>query len=221
MAEYNLIQKPNLIRRLQTLLGMRQAHITPTLNEGVQAVVILADSSDEPTDIVPVYSAAAFVATDGTPGQVPVFSIGAPGGAAGGGVNDVRMVLRRVIWHVFGAAIGAPQLKAVFGFPMGVNNTWPTSIQPVDQQRGHSMRNYNVLSRGRVNGGYGTGFSDLQWTFNYPGTSDWTNGEHVLFLEFPRDEVVIEPGFCVVFAYDASDAANGYCTAIWEEHDAN
>lgn len=49
MAEFNLIQAPELIRRLTKRLGLRQPHITPSLNEGVQAVVILDDVRDADT----------------------------------------------------------------------------------------------------------------------------------------------------------------------------
>lgn len=44
MAEHNLIQNPDIIGRLAKLLGMRQAHVAPTLNEGIQAVVIVDDA---------------------------------------------------------------------------------------------------------------------------------------------------------------------------------
>lgn len=43
MPTHNLIQNPELIRRLAEGLGVRQAHVTPALNEGVQAVVLLDD----------------------------------------------------------------------------------------------------------------------------------------------------------------------------------
>ncbi|HKW42523.1 MAG TPA: hypothetical protein VJN39_14840 [Gemmatimonadales bacterium] len=48
-AEHNLIQRPDLLARLRVALGMRQMHVAPALNEGVQPVVIVADVSREPT----------------------------------------------------------------------------------------------------------------------------------------------------------------------------
>lgn len=48
MPEYNLIQNPELVRRLTALLGLRQAHIAPTLDENVTPVVLLADVQREP-----------------------------------------------------------------------------------------------------------------------------------------------------------------------------
>jgi hypothetical protein len=46
--EFNLIQAPEILLRLARAFGMRQAHIAPTLNEGVQAVVIIGDVSADP-----------------------------------------------------------------------------------------------------------------------------------------------------------------------------
>ena len=43
--DWNVVQAPELLRRLTQRLGMRQAHVAPTLNEGIQAVVILDDIS--------------------------------------------------------------------------------------------------------------------------------------------------------------------------------
>jgi hypothetical protein len=48
--EHNVIQRPELLRRLQRFLGLRQAHIAPALSEGVQPVVILGNVSDSPGD---------------------------------------------------------------------------------------------------------------------------------------------------------------------------
>jgi hypothetical protein len=42
-VDWNVIQAPELLRRLTLRLGLKQAHVTPTLNEGVQAVVLLDD----------------------------------------------------------------------------------------------------------------------------------------------------------------------------------
>lgn len=43
--DHNVIQSPEVLQRLAKFLGMRGAHITPTLNEGVQAVVVVGDVS--------------------------------------------------------------------------------------------------------------------------------------------------------------------------------
>ena len=49
MPEYNLIQAPELLRRATLALGLRQMHVSPTLNEGLQGVIILADVSKDPS----------------------------------------------------------------------------------------------------------------------------------------------------------------------------
>jgi hypothetical protein len=41
----NVIQSPELLRQLAQRLGLRECHVSPTLNEGVQAVVVLDDVS--------------------------------------------------------------------------------------------------------------------------------------------------------------------------------
>jgi len=41
--EHNIVQNPELIRRLQQFLGLRQAHVAPALSDGVMPVVILGD----------------------------------------------------------------------------------------------------------------------------------------------------------------------------------
>jgi len=51
MPEVNVIQRPELMLKLAQRLGLRQAHISPTLNEGVQPVVILDDFSSELVDV--------------------------------------------------------------------------------------------------------------------------------------------------------------------------
>lgn len=43
-----MIQAPELIRRLRNSLGLRQAHTAPTLNEGVQPVMVIGDLTREP-----------------------------------------------------------------------------------------------------------------------------------------------------------------------------
>lgn len=42
-TEHNIIQNPEILRRMQQGLGMRQAHVAPVLGEGLQPVVIVED----------------------------------------------------------------------------------------------------------------------------------------------------------------------------------
>lgn len=46
------------MKRVADFLGMRQAHILPTLNEGVTACLIIGDTSDERSKLVRSYAAA-------------------------------------------------------------------------------------------------------------------------------------------------------------------
>jgi len=51
VAEFNLIQAPEVLRKLAQRLGVRQAHITPTLNSGVQAVIVVDDLTKHSPDV--------------------------------------------------------------------------------------------------------------------------------------------------------------------------
>lgn len=71
--ETNLIQAPELLQRLRKALGIRQAHITPSLNSGVQAVVILDDVSEARTASKRIAIASGFVL--GGVGVAPAFRL--------------------------------------------------------------------------------------------------------------------------------------------------
>lgn len=43
--EHNQIQSPELLARIAKLLGLRQHHVVPTVNEGLQCVVVVEDLS--------------------------------------------------------------------------------------------------------------------------------------------------------------------------------
>lgn len=45
--EHNVIQRPELVRQLQRFLGLRQAHVAPALNDGVQPVIVVGDLGRE------------------------------------------------------------------------------------------------------------------------------------------------------------------------------
>lgn len=45
--QHNLIQRPDLIMRLQKFLGVRQAHVTPSLADSVVPIIIMGDVRDE------------------------------------------------------------------------------------------------------------------------------------------------------------------------------
>jgi hypothetical protein len=60
VPEHNIIQRPELLRRLQQRMGMRQMHVAPAMNEGVQPVVILDDLTLVPSNVVPTFLGTAY-----------------------------------------------------------------------------------------------------------------------------------------------------------------
>jgi hypothetical protein len=64
MPEHNLIQAPELLRRLYQRLGLRQAHIAPTLAQDVQAVVLIDDLRDPGVSRLKHYGGAVQAVTD-------------------------------------------------------------------------------------------------------------------------------------------------------------
>src|SRR5438046_2048251 len=77
MAEHNLIQAPELIRRLSRRLGLRQAHITPTLGEVVTPVVIMDDIRASKDARPKVFTGASDLAGDGI-SKGPAFALWNP-----------------------------------------------------------------------------------------------------------------------------------------------
>lgn len=104
MAGFNLIQAPEILSRLTRKLGLRQMHIAPTLNEGVQAVVLLDDVSDPLDTQKPVFlgraigvgvlagnaAAGAIWNPPGSGVRVQLLTIWA---ASGQGADDLRVAL--------------------------------------------------------------------------------------------------------------------------------
>jgi len=73
--EHNIIQKPELIRALQQRLGIRQAHVAPALNDGVQAVVVMDDLGRQRLEIGgESYAAGDSVVGDGIQFTTAIFN---------------------------------------------------------------------------------------------------------------------------------------------------
>jgi hypothetical protein len=80
MPEHNLIQRPDLLLRVQQFFGLRQMHVSPTLNEGVHLVTIVADLTKETPST--------------TQERNPIYRSGAAlGGAAVGAANSFKVRL--------------------------------------------------------------------------------------------------------------------------------
>lgn len=76
MGEHNIIQAPEIIRRLTKTLGMRQPHVTPTLAETIQPVVIVANTEEEPAALPPTFTAWSNQSGDpGPPVLIPTFML--------------------------------------------------------------------------------------------------------------------------------------------------
>lgn len=77
--EHNQIQSPELLARIAKLLGLRQHHVVPTVNEGLQCVVVVEDlsKSERATGynrgVLQQLSITASVATIATAEQVLAF----------------------------------------------------------------------------------------------------------------------------------------------------
>ena len=64
--EHNLIQAPQMVRALQRSTGLRQSHITPALQEGLQPVIVAGDVRTDPKSLIPEsYAAFTEKAADG------------------------------------------------------------------------------------------------------------------------------------------------------------
>lgn len=80
--DYNVIQSPELVRRIRNGLGIRQAHTTPTLNEGIQVVVIADDLRDQKGEVhVTRRAAMGGVSITSVAGQFPIGILGNPLGS--------------------------------------------------------------------------------------------------------------------------------------------
>lgn len=154
MPEYNLIQAPEKIQRLSKLFGIRQAHVTPTLNEGVQAVVLLDDVRDDKVN-VPSRTFAGrldpIAAGDGA-GLVPYIYLENPLG------SGVTVLLRRWWFQMVGGTInnqvavrtaitGPASLATIIGEAKGFDRSGSVYSAPV---RGTSKA--NVASAQYFNG---------------------------------------------------------------------
>jgi hypothetical protein len=53
-AEHNIIQNPSVVRGVQLFTGTRQAHIMPSLSDGLQPVLVTGDIREDPRTGVPL-----------------------------------------------------------------------------------------------------------------------------------------------------------------------
>ena len=129
--EYNLIQEPELLKRLGDGLGLRQAHITPALNEGLQAVVIAADFSKTATAPFPATYWGGIANGKAAPARGPMIGLW---NKSGSGV----IARLRAVSHVVNASVialatvnanyypdaTAAAWQSLLGSDLGGDNVW-------------------------------------------------------------------------------------------------
>jgi len=91
--ELNNVQNPELLRALQQVLGIRQAHINPAIADTLQPVVIAADSTKGPTARPMSYGVQATMIGDGT--HIPNVELRNPAGS--GTVAVIRSMHCQVV----------------------------------------------------------------------------------------------------------------------------
>lgn len=149
--DYNVIQAPELLARLTRRLGLKQAHIASTLNEGVQAVVLLDDVSREEAG----EGSLGFIAGTGSIaiGAGLGLSVGLRPGI--GGNATIKARLRRIHLQIDGAPLVtilggvANVLSGGFSSPTSYpkgGGTPPGASQWVIPVYAHSFAAWSALS---------------------------------------------------------------------------
>ena len=207
MPEFNLIQRPDLTLRLQQMLGLRQAHITPSLAETVQAVVIMGDVRDTGGERQIVRPAWGGVEIGPAVGLFPRVALHNPAGSKSIiTVRSIRIVNRfaAVAGEIFSLGLRGPSF-AGFGTPP----TFPPEFR-------HS-RAIDPLSTGQVNVPAGLLTRELNaGTLPESFVIIPPAGE---MAELSVD-VVLLPGWGVAINGEQSTATSALRSSwIWEEED--
>jgi len=212
--EHNIIQRPELIRSLQQRLGLRQAHITPALQEGVQAVVILDSLLDNARITSVPYLSHVFSVNDPgvSPAMVSFFNL------AGSG-------RRCRIRHVWISAVDTQQQIMNIGFQAAASMASPTAISPgspmhvigVDPLPTPDLKAMPTVSAGRLiahagsPAGIGTVFEhETARAAPLSSPSIW---------EWMPNELWIYPNGAMIFWWDGGTVTPTQmnCTVEWSE----
>lgn len=116
--EHNLIQRPELIRALANRLGLKQPHVLPAMNEGVQAVVVL-DTLPAPQADQARIAARGNIAGGVPDGATLMSCVGVwnrPGSAK---------VLRLVEWYGACDVVASQDVIAAVQTDNAASYTWP------------------------------------------------------------------------------------------------
>lgn len=205
MSEFNLIQRPDLVLRIQQMLGLRQAHVTPSLSETVQPVVIMGDVRDTGGERQIVRPAWGFDS------QGPV-------AAQFSNVLLLTPLPRRTIVTVREVRVSNPTAAGAQQFSMflrgpGINN--PSGALAAFPPKFRHSRAIDPQSNGAVNIpsgilSHGTLLAPEPTAFvlKSPGTAEVVS----------ENEIVLAPGWELLVQ---NDVANQAITAsfLWEEED--
>ena len=200
MAEYNLIQRPELIQRLQRRLGMRQAHITPTLSETLQPTIDidhLVDTKDARREgfMLGLESNSPFA------GEVISWSLVNPAGSGKivrlrnyiiGCEPQVGLTIDVVLGNTTGSAPGAHE--ASFNSASGQSTLGDSQLFVKTKVRVDAGSSGIISANNLI--AYEIAFA------NYPFRGEF-------------DNLYITPGFRFILQSEAS--VGGYTTFYWEE----
>lgn len=208
MAEYNLIQAPDLLRRVARMLGLKQPHISPTLNEGVQPVIMVADVSKEPSAIPRTYFAGGNLVGDAINNAAAMMLVNPPG-------SDI---VARVLYFSLGliAAGAAQQFKA----DITTQQVLPTLQETI---RGKNLRNGgSTAATGGAQlsvqfGGGGSG--DHLLTRYVPAIGKAGNEVYVWEMDLTSDfyDFFLLPGNSFFVGMDQATNDSGYGSIAWRE----
>ncbi len=110
--EHNLIQSPEVLKRIAAFTGVRQQHILPALNEGVQSVLVVGDISQRAGTGKEVGAYASF--TTSLAGNAPTFVLWNRTG------SGKRVRLNRINWSCAGTASGIARVQVAYGTEVGL-----------------------------------------------------------------------------------------------------
>jgi hypothetical protein len=222
MPEFNLIQAPELLQRVRRALGLKQAHALSTLNEGVQAVVVIDDYARRavPSDVLrEMFGTSGRMSTDA--GLVNVLHAGiglTPSvGTVGGGRRVIRVKSTQIYCNnparagtLVGWGVHSPWPPTGFGFTGGTRQfshpTLQEAIQSV-QPAGLTMGFDNGQPPGAITHGVGG------TAFWHPPYIELHHPELLLVSE--KDSVSQTTGFLVI-VNDAAAPGTTEWTVTWQ-----
>ncbi len=203
--EHNLIQRPDLGRSLQRMLGIRQPHIAPTLQEGVQPVVIVGDTRD-----------VASTQLDGLWASGTLWLTGSPPGS--------NVILNHVLWNPATSGVDLyirvvrveTSSGGTVGFQMGRYASTTPGGAAVGSQVLLEDRARWLTGQAPV----GTLYQETRTGSPATHTVEKNYAQHVCsalgFAEF-RPNVILPPGQGFGVALDPSDSQNLRTSWEWQE----